>query len=81
MALQLGILPFAGVDIAVFELLKEQLILKYGHDIPSVGILGAGVTSSIIAQFVSYPLALVRTRMQGRPHHRQPTPPPIGAHS
>ncbi|KAK9822880.1 hypothetical protein WJX74_000079 [Apatococcus lobatus] len=62
----LGILPFAGVDIAVFELLKEQMILKYGHDIPSVGILGAGVTSSLIAQFVSYPLALVRTRMQAQ---------------
>lgn len=75
--MQIGILPFAGVDIAVFELLKERMITQYGHDIPSVGILAAGVTSSITAQFVSYPLALVRTRMQvGKRNYGSPAREP-----
>jgi len=33
---------------------------------PPYTILGAGMLSSTIAQFVSYPLALTRTRLQAR---------------
>ncbi len=61
---QLGIIPFAGVDIAAFEILKEHLLFRYHGDPPPLAILGAGMMSSSIAQFASYPLALVRTRLQ-----------------
>ena len=47
-----------------FELLKEYLLERYDGMPPPWAILGAGMTSSSIAQFASYPLALVRTRMQ-----------------
>ncbi|CAL5218925.1 g671 [Coccomyxa viridis] len=62
----IGILPYAGVDIMTFELLKEYLLERYDGMPPPWAILGAGMTSSSIAQFASYPLALVRTRMQAQ---------------
>ena len=64
---QIGILPYAGVDIATFEILKEELLEQYQGTPPPFAILGAGMVSSSIAQFVSYPLALVRTRLQVMP--------------
>lgn len=62
--LQCGILPYAGVDICLFELLKDKLLEQYDGDPPHAAIVGGGMVSSSIAQFVSYPLALVRTRLQ-----------------
>jgi hypothetical protein len=61
---QIGILPYAGVDIMTFEVLKEYLLDHYDGAPPPYCILGAGMVSSSIAQFASYPLALVRTRLQ-----------------
>ena len=62
-----GILPYAGVDIAVFELLKDRLVESYPNGRPPpAAILAAGMVSSTIAQFVSYPLALCRTRLQAQ---------------
>ena len=66
LASQIGILPYAGVDIATFELLKEHMLDVYDGSPPPYCILGAGMLSSTVAQFVSYPLALVRTRLQAR---------------
>ena len=63
---QIGILPYAGVDIATFELLKEHMLDVYDGSPPPYCILGAGMLSSTVAQFVSYPLALTRTRLQAR---------------
>lgn len=62
----IGILPYAGVDIMTFELMKEYLLERYDGMPPPYAILGAGMLSSSIAQFASYPLALVRTRMQAQ---------------
>ena len=61
---QIGIIPFAGVDIATFELMKQRLLEEYHGDPPPVSILAAGMLSSSVAQFASYPLSLVRTRLQ-----------------
>ena len=69
---QIGILPYAGVDIATFELLKEHMLDVYDGSPPPYCILGAGMLSSTVAQFVSYPLALVRTRLQARPPAAMP---------
>lgn len=66
LSLQCGILPYAGVDICLFELFKDDLLARYDGDPPHVSILCAGMLSSSIAQVVSYPLALVRTRLQVR---------------
>ncbi|KDD75827.1 hypothetical protein H632_c481p0, partial [Helicosporidium sp. ATCC 50920] len=62
----LGILPYAGVDIATFELLKERLLDEYDGRPPAHMILGAGMLSSSLAQFTAYPLALTRTRLQAQ---------------
>jgi solute carrier family 25 phosphate transporter 23/24/25/41 len=45
-----GILPYAGVDIALFEMLKEELLDRYEGNPPHLSILAAGMTSSTIAQ-------------------------------
>lgn len=62
----LGIIPYAGVDIAVFEMLKERLLDEYDGYPPAHMILGAGMVSSSIAQYTAYPLAVVRTRLQAQ---------------
>lgn len=62
----MGILPYAGVDITAFELLKEHLLDQYDGMPPAHFILGAGMLSSSLAQFSAYPLALVRTRLQAQ---------------
>lgn len=72
LASQIGILPYAGVDIATFELLKEHMLDVYDGSPPPYCILGAGMLSSTVAQFVSYPLALTRTRLQAS---QKPTRP------
>ena len=61
-----GILPYAGVDIAVFEMLKDKLVEASGGRPPPAAILAAGMVSSSIAQAFSYPLALCRTRLQAQ---------------
>lgn len=55
------------MDIACFEILKVRLLDAYQPAPPPAwAILGAGMLSSSIAQFISYPLALVRTRLQAQ---------------
>lgn len=68
MLLQIGILPYAGTDIALFEMFKDELLQRYDGNPPHIAILGAGMLSSVVAQFVSYPLALIRTRLQVNTH-------------
>eukprot|EP00955_Chlamydomonas_euryale_P048137 353880-Chlamydomonas_euryale.AAC.17 len=46
----IGILPYAGVDICVFEVLKEHLLDTYDGNPPHVAILATGMFSSSIAQ-------------------------------
>ena len=58
----LGILPYAGIDLAVYETLKKHYS---SNNQPSVFLLLAcGTCSSACGQLASYPLALVRTRLQ-----------------
>lgn len=62
----LGILPYAGIDLAVYETLKKKYLKKHEiTDQPSLLVLlGCGSASSTLGQVCSYPLALVRTRLQ-----------------
>ncbi|XP_042212216.1 calcium-binding mitochondrial carrier protein SCaMC-3-like isoform X3 [Homarus americanus] len=64
----LGIIPYAGIDLAVYETLKKTYMEhheEYTH--PSIFVITAcGAFSSSCGQLASYPLALVRTRLQAQ---------------
>uniref|UniRef100_A0A671S8P9 Calcium-binding mitochondrial carrier protein SCaMC-2-A-like n=1 Tax=Sinocyclocheilus anshuiensis TaxID=1608454 RepID=A0A671S8P9_9TELE len=65
----LGIIPYAGIDLAVYETLKNTWLQRYGRDNAYPGVfvlLACGTVSSTCGQLASYPLALVRTRMQAQ---------------
>ncbi|XP_006882526.1 PREDICTED: calcium-binding mitochondrial carrier protein SCaMC-1 isoform X1 [Elephantulus edwardii] len=65
----LGIIPYAGIDLAVYELLKKHWLDNFAKDTVNPGVvvlLGCGALSSTCGQLASYPLALVRTRMQAQ---------------
>uniref|UniRef100_A0A8C6VG26 Solute carrier family 25 member 24 n=1 Tax=Naja naja TaxID=35670 RepID=A0A8C6VG26_NAJNA len=65
----LGIIPYAGIDLAIYEALKKTWLEKYATDSANPGILvllGCGTLSSTCGQLASYPLALIRTRMQAQ---------------
>ncbi|XP_056149145.1 mitochondrial adenyl nucleotide antiporter SLC25A24-like [Lampris incognitus] len=65
----LGIIPYAGIDLAVYESLKNAWLSHYAKDTANPGVLvllGCGTVSSTCGQLASYPLALIRTRMQAR---------------
>ena len=63
----LGILPYAGIDISLFELTKERLQDAHQGPVPPHLLLGAGMFSSSVGQMVAYPLGFVRTRLQACP--------------
>ncbi|XP_042700093.2 mitochondrial adenyl nucleotide antiporter SLC25A23 isoform X2 [Chrysemys picta bellii] len=65
----LGIIPYAGIDLAIYETLKNMWLQKYSRNTADPGILvllACGTMSSTCGQIASYPLALVRTRMQAQ---------------
>ena len=62
----IGIVPYAGLDIAAFELMREKLDEKHAGRPPPHYLLFAGMLSSTGAQLVAYPLGLIRTRLQAR---------------
>ena len=64
----LGILPYAGIDLAVYETLKKKFAQnRPGEKESSVFvIIGCGALSSSCGQVASYPLALIRTKLQAQ---------------
>ncbi|XP_038668928.1 calcium-binding mitochondrial carrier protein SCaMC-2-like [Scyliorhinus canicula] len=63
----LGIIPYAGIELTVYESVKKAYNQKYGKNPSEPNIfvhLGCGTISSTCGQLGSYPLALVRTKMQ-----------------
>lgn len=72
----LGIIPYAGIDLTVYETLKRRYLKTHADDksrgLPKNEVqwyvpLCCGAVSSSCAQLVSYPLALVRTKLQATP--------------
>ena len=62
-----GIIPYAGVDLAVNSLLKEAAARHFeaeGREPGIAALLGCGMASSTCAMLATYPLNLVRTRLQ-----------------
>jgi solute carrier family 25 (mitochondrial phosphate transporter), member 23/24/25/41 len=62
-----GVVPYAGVDLATFTWLKELYSSKNNSKEPGIlMLLSCGAVSSTCGTLVSYPLALVRTRLQSQ---------------
>ncbi|KAJ6796183.1 calcium-binding mitochondrial carrier protein SCaMC-1-like [Iris pallida] len=64
----LGIIPYAGIDLAAYETLKDMsrtYILKDGEPGPLVQ-LGCGTISGALGATCVYPLQVIRTRMQAQ---------------
>ncbi|KAF4524669.1 hypothetical protein B566_EDAN012251 [Ephemera danica] len=65
----LGIIPYAGIDLAVYETLKNYYQRQNDTQGSPPGVLlllACGTVSSTCGQISSYPLALVRTRLQAQ---------------
>ncbi|XP_014222694.1 calcium-binding mitochondrial carrier protein SCaMC-2 isoform X1 [Trichogramma pretiosum] len=64
----IGILPYAGIDLAVYETLKNNYLRTHDKsEQPAIWLLIlCGTVSSTAGQVCSYPLALVRTRLQAQ---------------
>uniref|UniRef100_UPI00398EE06B calcium-binding mitochondrial carrier protein SCaMC-2-like n=1 Tax=Pristiophorus japonicus TaxID=55135 RepID=UPI00398EE06B len=63
----LGIIPYAGIDLAMYETLKNLWIQQYaaGNEAPSTWmVVGSAAMSNVFGQLASYPLMLLHTRMQ-----------------
>lgn len=62
----MGIIPYAGIDLAVYETLKRMYISRHtsGGDPSVLVVLGCGSVSSTCGQIASYPLALIRVKQQ-----------------
>ncbi|KAJ8981203.1 hypothetical protein NQ317_014847 [Molorchus minor] len=67
----LGIIPYAGIDLAVYETLKRKYFMTHSsNEQPSFWmLLACGSASSTLGQMCSYPLALIRTRLQAQVIH------------
>lgn len=63
----IGIVPYSGVDLTVFSLLKEAYERRFPTREPGLfTLLLCGAVSTTVGQVVSYPLQLVRTRLQAQ---------------
>ncbi|UYV68237.1 SLC25A25 [Cordylochernes scorpioides] len=63
----IGIMPYAGIDLAIYETMKNTYTSRHAISAsdPSITlVLACGTISSACGQLASYPLALVRTRLQ-----------------
>eukprot|EP00041_Stephanoeca_diplocostata_P023615 m.583104 g.583104 ORF g.583104 m.583104 type:complete len:219 (-) comp22338_c0_seq29:1092-1748(-) len=64
-ASNLGMIPYAGVDLAVYGTLKAEWKRRNPDSEPKwYHLLLMGSTSSFTGQVIAYPLQLVRTRLQ-----------------
>ncbi|KAK7377536.1 hypothetical protein VNO80_02962 [Phaseolus coccineus] len=64
----LGIIPYAGIDLAAYETLKDMSKLYILHDGEPGALvqLGCGTVSGALGATCVYPLQVVRTRMQAQ---------------
>jgi solute carrier family 25 phosphate transporter 23/24/25/41 len=63
-----GIFPFAGIDLAVYETMKNRIIRYSKNDSESSStggtflFLGCGMVSASMGAIIVYPISLIRTR-------------------
>eukprot|EP00268_Persea_americana_P048386 TRINITY_DN5107_c0_g3_i1.p1 TRINITY_DN5107_c0_g3~~TRINITY_DN5107_c0_g3_i1.p1 ORF type:complete len:510 (+),score=117.01 TRINITY_DN5107_c0_g3_i1:1073-2602(+) len=66
----LGIIPYAGIDLAAYETLKDmsRTYILHDHEEPGPLLqLGCGTVSGALGATCVYPLQVIRTRMQAQP--------------
>lgn len=66
LASSLGIIPYASVDLTLFYILKDKFVKKFEKEPGIFYLLSMGAFSGACGQFVAYPFALVRTRLQSQ---------------
>eukprot|EP00760_Papus_ankaliazontas_P005615 PhM_4_TR12672/c0_g3_i1/m.37445/K15085/SLC25A42; solute carrier family 25, member 42 len=68
----LGIVPYAGTSFTVYGTIKPWLVQLAGvnseNELPKWQLLVSGGFAGIVAQSATYPLDILRRRMQVRPH-------------
>ncbi|XP_066927261.1 mitochondrial adenyl nucleotide antiporter SLC25A24-B-like [Clytia hemisphaerica] len=63
----IGVVPYAGIDLCIYETLKVKWLNTHNEPNPGVLVLLlCGTTSSTCGMLASYPLALVRTKLQAQ---------------
>ncbi|XP_015792182.1 calcium-binding mitochondrial carrier protein SCaMC-2 [Tetranychus urticae] len=62
----LGIIPYAGIDLATYETLKKMYIQRHPGNPPLGLYLVCGTVSNITGVCIVYPLTLIRTRLQAQ---------------
>ncbi|XP_057289735.1 calcium-binding mitochondrial carrier protein SCaMC-2-A-like [Hydractinia symbiolongicarpus] len=74
----LGMIPYAGIDLCIYETMKNNWINSYsGERKPNCFVYClSAFTSATIAQSASYPLGLVRTKLQA--HSSSINAAPVG---
>lgn len=61
----LGVIPYAGIDLALYETLKKYLNSERTDKHPNnLTLLVCGAISSALGQIITYPCSLIRTRLQ-----------------
>lgn len=73
----IGVIPYVGLNFAVYETLKDVAVKHYGvesdRELSSTLRLSAGGVAGTIGQTIAYPFDVVRRRLQVPP---SPHPPP-----
>ena len=72
----MGIVPYAGIDLSVNSVLKDATERYYsacGREPGVAVVLGCGMLSSACAMLGTYPLNLIRTRLQASGMPGSPT--------
>lgn len=84
----IGVVPYVGLNFAVYETLKDMAVKRYGvesdRELSSTLRLSAGGVAGTIGQTIAYPFDVVRRRLQVRQYTLIPphfpitprTPPP-----
>ena len=68
-----GIVPYSGVDLTVYSLLKDTYAARYPDEEPGIAtLLCCGALSTTCGQLVAYPLQLIRTRLQAQGMYGRP---------
>ncbi len=62
----IGVIPYASIDLAIYNTLRDRYIKKNSKDPRPLILLMCGAISSICGQLVSYPFAVIRTRLQSQ---------------
>ncbi|PSN58234.1 hypothetical protein C0J52_00152 [Blattella germanica] len=61
-----GVIPYAGIELGVYETMKELFEVQPSGERSTIELLICGAVASFTGQIVVYPLGLVKTKMQSR---------------